>query len=68
MRDAVRRVVDDVVEVDEGADVFPHDVEVAFASAYDKLLRALDGLELSRDLLRACVTFTSRRSRTTRTR
>jgi magnesium transporter len=26
-------------------------VEVAFDSAYDKLLRALDGLELSRDLL-----------------
>jgi magnesium transporter len=51
MRDAVRRVVDDVVEVDEGAEVFPHDVEVAFGSAYDKLLRALDGLELSRDLL-----------------
>jgi len=51
MRDAVRRVVDDVVEVDEGKEVFPHDVEVAFGSAYDKLLRALDGLELSRDLL-----------------
>ena len=51
MRDAVRRVVDDVVEVEEGDEVFPHDAEVAFASAYDKLLRALDGLELSRDLL-----------------
>jgi magnesium transporter len=50
-RDAVRRVVDDVVEVTEGPDVFPHDVEVAFNSVYDKLLRALDGLELSRDLL-----------------
>jgi magnesium transporter len=51
MRDAVRRVVDDVVEVDEGKDVFPHDVEIAFNGAYDKLLRALDGLEFSRDLL-----------------
>ena len=51
MRDAVRRVVDDIVEVDKGKEVFPHDVEVAFGSAYDKLLRALDGLELSRDLL-----------------
>jgi magnesium transporter len=51
MRDAVRRVVDDVVEVDKGKDVFPHDVEIAFNGAYDKLLRALDGLELSRDLL-----------------
>jgi magnesium transporter len=51
MRDAVRRVVDDVVEVDKGKDVFPHEVEVAFNGAYDKLLRALDGLELSRDLI-----------------
>ena len=51
MRDAVRRVVDDVVEVEQGKDVFPHDVEIAFNSAYDKLLRALDGLEFSRDLL-----------------
>ncbi len=50
-RDAIRRVVDDVVEVQEGTEVFPHDVEVAFNSAYDKLLRAFDGLELSRDLL-----------------
>jgi magnesium transporter len=51
MRDAVRRVVDDVVDVEEGEEVFPHDVEVAFNGAYDKLLRAFDGLELSRDLL-----------------
>jgi magnesium transporter len=51
MRDAVRRVVDDVVEVEEGDEVFPHDVEIAFGSAYDKLLRAFDGLEFSRDLL-----------------
>jgi magnesium transporter len=51
MRDAVRRVVDDVVEVEEGDEVFPHDVEIAFNGAYDKLLRAFDGLELSRDLL-----------------
>jgi magnesium transporter len=51
MRDAVRRGVDDVVEVDKGKDVFPHEVEVAFNGAYDKLLRALDGLELSRDLI-----------------
>jgi magnesium transporter len=51
MRDAVRRVVDDVVEVEEGPDVFPHDVEVAFNIVYDKFLRATDGLDLSRDLL-----------------
>jgi magnesium transporter len=51
-RDAIRRVVDNVVEVKEGQEeVFPHDVEVAFNSAYDKLLRAFDGLELSRDLI-----------------
>jgi magnesium transporter len=50
-RDAVRRIVDNVIEVDEGEPVFPHDVEIAFNSAYDKLLRAFDGLELSRDLI-----------------
>jgi len=51
MRDAVRRVIMNAVEVEEGADVFPQEVEVAFNAAYDKLLRAFDGLELSRDLL-----------------
>ena len=51
MRDAVRRVIDDIVEVEEGPEVFTHEVEVAFNSAYDKLMRAFDGLELSRDLL-----------------
>ncbi|HEU5277804.1 MAG TPA: magnesium transporter CorA family protein [Gaiellaceae bacterium] len=50
-RDAVRRVVDNVVDVEQGDEVFPHSVEVAFNSVYDKLLRAFDGLELSRDLL-----------------
>jgi magnesium transporter len=50
-RDAVRRVVIDVVEVTDGPDVFPQNVEIAFSAVYDKLLRALDGLELSRDLL-----------------
>jgi magnesium transporter len=50
-RDAVRRIVDNVIEVEEGQEVFPRDVEVAFNSAYDKLLRAFDGLELSRDLI-----------------
>ncbi len=50
-RDAIRRVVDNVVEVEEGPEVFPRDVEIAFNSAYDKLLRAFDGLELSRDLI-----------------
>jgi magnesium transporter len=50
-RDAIRRIVDNVVEVEDGPEVFPHDVEVAFNGAYDKLLRAFDGLELSRDLI-----------------
>jgi magnesium transporter len=50
-RDAVRRVIDNVIEVQTGQEVFPHDVEVAFNSAYDKLQRGFDGLELSRDLI-----------------
>ncbi len=50
-RDVIRRVVDNVVEVETGEEVFPHEVEVAFNSAYDKLMRAFDGLELSRDLI-----------------
>jgi magnesium transporter len=51
MRDAVRRVVMNAVEVEAGEPVFPQPVEVAFNNAYDKLMRALDGLELTRDLL-----------------
>ncbi|HKU56026.1 MAG TPA: magnesium transporter CorA family protein [Gaiellaceae bacterium] len=51
MRDSIRRVIDNTVEVEEGAEVFPHDVEVAFNAAYDKFLRASDGLDLARDLL-----------------
>jgi len=50
-RDAIRRIVDNVIEVEQGKEVFPHEVEIAFNSAYDKLLRAFDGLELSRDLI-----------------
>ncbi len=50
-RDAVRRVVDGTIEVEHGDEVFPHEAEVAFNSTYDKLLRAFDGLEFSRDLL-----------------
>jgi len=51
MRDSVRRVIDNTVEVEEGEEVFPHDVEVAFNAAYDKFLRASDGLDFARDLL-----------------
>jgi len=51
MRDSVRRVIDNTVEVEEGPEVFPHEVEVAFNAAYDKFLRASDGLDFARDLL-----------------
>jgi magnesium transporter len=51
MRDSVRRVIDNTVEVEEGPEVFSHEVEVAFNAAYDKFLRASDGLDLARDLL-----------------
>ena len=50
-RDAVRRIVDNAIELRGRREVFPHDVEIAFENAYDKLLRAVDGLALSRDLL-----------------
>jgi magnesium transporter len=50
-RDAARAVLDDRVELDGDQTLFPRDVELHFADAYDKLLRATDGLDLSRDLL-----------------
>ena len=49
-RDAVHKIVDNRVELDEG-ELFPRDVEIAFGDAYDKLLRASEGLESSRDAL-----------------
>jgi magnesium transporter len=49
-RDAARSVLDNRIEL-EGEELFPRDVEIHFADAYDKLLRATDGLDLSRDLL-----------------
>ncbi len=49
-RDAVREVVDNRIEL-AGDEVFTRDVELSFGDAYDKLLRAMDGLELSRDLI-----------------
>ena len=51
MRDAVRGVVDDRVELDDGGPMMTREVELNFAAAYDKFLRAVDGLELSRDLV-----------------
>ncbi len=52
-RDAIRRVVDRRIDVGErsGGELLPREIELDFADAYDKLLRAMDGLDLSRDLL-----------------
>jgi magnesium transporter len=49
-RDAVRKIVDNRVEIDEG-ELFPRDAEIAFGSAFDKLLRATEGLDAGRDAL-----------------
>src|SRR5438067_9026050 len=49
-RDAIHKVVDDRVELDD-AELFPREVEIAFGDAYDKLLRATEALESSRDAL-----------------
>jgi len=52
-RDAIRRVVDRRIDIGErtGGELLPREIELDFADVYDKLLRALDGLDLSRDLL-----------------
>jgi magnesium transporter len=50
-RDAIRRIVDRRIDVGEGPELLPRDIELDFADVYDKLLRAVDGLDLSRDLL-----------------
>jgi magnesium transporter len=50
-RDAARAVLDNRVELDGEVSLFPRDIELHFADVYDKLLRATDGLDLSRDLL-----------------
>jgi magnesium transporter len=49
-RDAVHKIVDGRVELDNG-ELFPREVEIAFGSAYDKLLRASEALDSSRDSL-----------------
>ena len=49
-RDAVHTVVDGRLSL-EGVDLFPRDVALHFADAYDKLLRASESLDLSRDLV-----------------
>lgn len=50
-RDAVRRVVDRRVDGSKDGEVLPREIELDFADVYDKLLRAVDGLDFSRDLL-----------------
>ena len=50
-RDAVRRVIDRRVEGHTHSEVLPREIELDFADVYDKLLRAVDGLDFSRDLL-----------------
>ena len=49
-RDAVRKIVDDRIELDDG-ELFPREAEIAFGSAFDKLLRASEGLDSARDSL-----------------
>ena len=44
-------MLDDRVELDGDVTLFPREIELHFADAYDKLLRATDGLDLARDLL-----------------
>ena len=50
-RDAIHRIVNRRLDVKHGDEIFPRDVEIDFSDVYDKLLRAMDGLDLSRDLL-----------------
>lgn len=50
-REAMHKVIDRRVELDGAEEAFPHEVEILFGDAYDKLLRAVDGLDLARDLL-----------------
>jgi magnesium transporter len=50
-RDAVRRIVDNRVELDGETELFDRELELNFADAYDKLLRANEALDLARDLV-----------------
>jgi len=49
-RDAVRRIVDGRVDVGEDA-VFDRSLELDFSEAYDRLLRATESLDVSRELI-----------------
>jgi magnesium transporter len=50
-RDAVRRVVDNRIDLEGGEELFTASIELHFADAYDKLLRASEALDLCRDLV-----------------
>jgi magnesium transporter len=57
-RDAVRDVVDGRVDVEPRSrfrrgELFPRDVELQFASVYDKFLRATESIDYARELLAA---------------
>jgi len=55
-RDAVRGVVDGRVDIDAGLlrrEIFPEEVERSFGTVHDKLLRASESLDYTRDLLAA---------------
>jgi len=46
----VHKVIDNSVELDDET-LFPRDVEIAFGDAYEKLLRAFEALESTRDAI-----------------
>jgi magnesium transporter len=50
-REAMHKVIDRRIELEGTEEAFPHEIEILFGDAYDKLLRAVDGLDLARDLL-----------------
>jgi magnesium transporter len=59
-RDAVRGIVDGRIDVDHGMlrrEVFPDEIERAFGVVLDKLLRATESLDYTRDLLAAVRDF-----------
>jgi len=49
-RDAVRKIVDDRIELDK-RELFTRDIELHFAHSYAKRLRATEGLDNARDLI-----------------
>jgi magnesium transporter len=50
-RAAVRRVVDGRLDLGDDDALFPRDAERAFADTYDTLVRAVEELDVARDLL-----------------